>query len=134
LGVHAAILTISEVFFNDKTSGGYKLFLEEYVDDEGISDNFSLIADDIHAWRNAIAHQWLSARGHSLAYTYTLEQGWKREDDILYINPKIYCERYLAVFRAGGRIWHYAQHFTGDELEAIKQRIISKFVKDSERY
>ncbi len=130
LGVHAAILTISEVFFNDKGSRGYKLFLERYVDKDDSADNFSLIANDIHAWRNIVAHQWLSIKGHSLAYAYNLDAGWKREGSILHINPKIYCEQYLAAFNADGRIWRYSQQFTQDELEAIKQRIIEKFVKE----
>lgn len=131
LGIHAAILTISEALFNDKTSGGYKLFLEKYVDYEGRADNFSLIADDIHAWRNIIAHQWLSVKGHDIAYAYRLEQGWTREDGILHINPKIYCELYLAAFQIGGKIWQYSRHFTQEDLEAIKLRMINRFVKDS---
>lgn len=130
LGIHAAILTISEVFFNDKGSSGYKLFLESYVDNKGRTDNFSLIADDIHKWRNIVAHQWLSTKGHSLAYTYDSDKGWMRENGILYINPRVYCEQYLAAFRGGGKIWLYSQYFTQDELEVIKQRIINKFVKE----
>lgn len=129
LGIHASILTISEAFFNDKKFSGYKLFLEKYVDDADSPSGFSLIANDIHTWRNVVAHQWLSTKGHGLAYAYELEQGWKREGDILYINPKMYCEQYLAAFSAGGKIWQYSQHFTKEELEEIKQRIIDKFVK-----
>lgn len=130
LGVHAAILTISEAFFNDKSSNGYKLFLENFVDGDDEPSKFSLISEDIHAWRNIVAHQWLSTKGHSLSYAYTLEVGWRKEDDILHINPKIYCEKYLAAFKAGGRIWRYSDMFNAAELEAIKQRIITKFVRN----
>lgn len=129
LGVHAAILTISEVFFNDKSVAGYKLFLEKYVDNENDAEKFSLIAEEMHTWRNIVAHQWLSVKGHDLAYAYDMEGGWRWEDGILYVNPKKYCELYLAAFKGGGRIWQYSQHFTQEELEVIKQRIIKKFVK-----
>jgi len=129
LGVHAAILTISEVFFNDKSVTGYRLFLEKYVDNDDNAEKFSLIADEMHVWRNIVAHQWLSLKGHDLVYAYNMEEGWRRADGILYINPKKYCELYLAAFRGGGRIWQYSQHFTQEELEVIKGRIIKKFVR-----
>lgn len=129
LGIHAAILTISEAFFNDKGASGYKLFLQKYVDGTEDANQFSLIAEDIHDWRNIIAHQWLSNKGHGLSYAYGLDQGWKREDDILHINPRIYCEHYLDAFSGGGKIWRYSSDLTQHELEEIKQRIINKFVK-----
>jgi hypothetical protein len=57
-------------------------------------------------------------------------EGWKRDvDGILKINPKIYCESYLKIFAGGGKIWNYSQIFTQEELEAIKQRIIEKYIK-----
>lgn len=130
LGIHAAILTISEAFFDDKSSAGYKLFLECFVDGKGQANKFSLIADEIHAWRNIVAHQWLSTKGHSLSYAYGLDVGWKKEDDVLHINPRIYCEQYLAAFKAGGKIWRYSELFSASELDAVKQRIIAKFVRN----
>ncbi|MGH7157359.1 MAG: hypothetical protein ACREGG_04605 [Candidatus Saccharimonadales bacterium] len=130
LGIHAAILTISEAFFDDKTQRGYKLFLESFVDGEADPERFSLIAGDIHLWRNIVAHQWLSNKGHSFGYAYSIQEGWKREDGILYINPKIYCEHYLKAFSLGGKIWEYRSLFSDDELEAIKGRIIEKFVRN----
>lgn len=130
LGVHAAILTISEAFFNDKSVQGYRLFLEKFVDGDEPSNKFSLIAEDIHAWRNIVAHQWLSTKGHSISYAYSLDTGWTKEDEILHINPKIYCDYYLGAFRGDGKIRQYSNIFTDEELEAIKQRIITKFVKN----
>ncbi len=129
LGIHAAILTISEAFWNDKGLTGYKLFLEKYIDSGQGSEKFSLIAQELHDWRNIVAHQWLSSKGHSISYAYGPDWGWKKEDGILHINPKIYCEQYLSVFKASGKIWNYSKDFAPEELEAIKARIIEKFVK-----
>lgn len=129
LGVHASILTISEVFFNNKGVSGYKRFLEEFVDSDLDSGKFSLIANDIHQWRNVVAHQWLSAKGHQISYAYSLDQGWKKEDGLLHINPRIYCDQYLQSFGIGGRIWNYSNIFTEEELEMTKRRIIDKFIK-----
>lgn len=130
LGIHASILTITEAFFNNKACSGYKLFLEKYVDGDQESSKFSMIAEEIHAWRNIVAHQWLSNKGHTLSYAYNLNEGWKKEDGVLYINPKIYCEQYLGAFSASGKIWNYSHDFTQVELEAIKQRIIEKFINN----
>lgn len=129
LGVHACILTISEAFFDDKGMAGYKRFLEEFIDKADDPNKFSLIAHDIHKWRNVVAHQWLSARGHQISYAYELNQGWKKEDNLLHVNPRIYCTQYLEAFMANGKIWNYSRMFTEIELEAIKRRIIDKFIK-----
>lgn len=129
LGVHAAILTISEAFWNDKSVTGYRLFLEKYVDGEQESEKFSSIGQELHDWRNIVAHQWLSSKGHSISYAYGPEWGWKKEDGILHVNPKVYCDQYLGTFKAGGKIWNYSIDFTPEELEAIKTRIINKFVR-----
>ena len=65
LGDHAVALTISEGLFGEAGLSGFKIFLEKFVDKDKSGYNFSVIAQDIHNWRNVIAHQWLSASGYS---------------------------------------------------------------------
>lgn len=128
LGVHASALTIGEVFFaNGSMLKDYKQFLETFVDGDTEDLMFSLIAEDIHNWRNILAHQWLGSMGHRVEYDYQATLGWERRDDILVINPKIYCEAYLKAFSLGGKIWKYDQVFTADQLNEIHGRIVAKF-------
>jgi hypothetical protein len=131
LGVHAAALTIGEVFFaNGKPDAmlkDYKQFLETFVDGDTEDTKFSLIAEDIHNWRNILAHQWLGSMGHHVEYDYQTTLGWEKKDDMLVINPKIYCDSYLKAFSAGGKIWKYDSIFTPDQLAEIHKRIVEKF-------
>lgn len=129
MGIHAAALTISEVFFNKKGLSGYKLFLETFVDGNEENKKFSTIADIIHDWRNILAHQWIGSMGHEIGYDCEMQLGWEKRDDITFINPRIYQEQYLAAFQAGGKIWGYDRIFTEDQLEQIKQRIIAKYLQ-----
>jgi len=129
MGIHASILTIAEAFYDQKGLSGYKLFLERFVDGKLSEQKFSEIAGEIHAWRNILAHQWMSVRGHNFGYAYEIAEGWKREDGTLYLNPRVYAQQYLDAFGLNGRIWQYRDKFSDKELEEIKQRIIEKFVK-----
>lgn len=130
LDVHAAILTISEAFWDLRPLEGYKKFLETFVDDTDQGMKFSIIADRIHEWRNLLAHQWLGAAGHNIIYDYTISEGWKMiSDRSLSINPGIYCKSYLNAFAPGGRIWDYEAHFNEEDLKAIKGRIVGKYLE-----
>lgn len=129
LGIHAVALTISEVFFNKTGLEGFRLFLERFVDGDSDDTKFSAIAELIHSWRNTLAHQWLSSIGHKVGYDYKMEFGWQERDGVTFINPKIYCEHYLKTFSAGGKIWGFGNIFNEDELQAIKDRIIKKYLE-----
>jgi len=130
LGIHAVALTISEAFWDKNGVIGYKLFLENFVDQPIDNLKFSLIAKDIHDWRNVLAHQWIGSIGHQISYDYFMVEGWKKtEDGILKINPKVYCDSYIKAFGRGGRIWKCGQTFTSGELEEIKLRIIKKYIE-----
>lgn len=129
MGVHAAALTISEVFFNQTGSRGYKHFLKEFVDGEAEDKQFSLISDTIHDWRNILAHQWIGSLGHKVGYDYEMAYGWQERDGITFINPEIYCDQYLLAFKAQGRIWKYRSLFSEQELEGIKGRIIQRYLQ-----
>jgi hypothetical protein len=129
LGIHAVALTVSEVFWGYGGERGYKKFLETFIDGRSEDTKFSSVSDEIHAWRNVLAHQWLASSGYEIQYDYESELGFNLEDEILTINPKVYCEYYLKAFSAGGRIWNYEQLLGEAELEKIKKRIITKFIK-----
>lgn len=129
MGIHAVALTISEVFWGISGETGYKRFIETFVDGKTDDTKFSTVSDKIHNWRNILAHQWLASSGYRIQYDYKMKSGFLRDEDLLVINPKIYCEHYLATFSGGGKIWNYETILTSIELESAKQRIISKFVK-----
>ncbi len=128
IGIHAVALTIAEGFFNLSGPDGYKKFLESYVDGDSSDTKFSDIAVKIHNWRNILAHQWLGVGGYDIGYDYDQKEGWVNKDSVIFINPRIYCEHYLAAFKAGGRIWDYDKRFSEAEMEAIKTRLITKFL------
>lgn len=127
LGIHASALTISKALFGKTGKDGYKKFLEAFVDGETEETKFSLIAEDIHDWRNVLAHQWLGSIGHQIGYDYGMASGWKRREDVLFINPKIYCEKYLEAFSSKGRIWDYHSVLSDVEQEQAKERIVKKY-------
>ena len=127
MGIHASALTIAEAFFDENGLKGYNKFITTFVDGETDDTKFSLIAEFIHDWRNVLAHQWIGSIGHLIGYDYAMSLGWERRDNILFINPKIYCEKYLQAFSAGGKIWKYDVLFSPEELEKIKKRIVQKY-------
>lgn len=65
--------------------------------------------------------------GHRVEYDYQTALGWEKKDDMLIINPKIYCDSYLKAFSAGGKIWSYDQLFSEEQLNEIHGRIVAKF-------
>lgn len=129
LGIHAVALTVSEIFWNLKGESGYKKFLETFMDGDTKDTKFSSVAGKIHNWRNILAHQWLGSSGYNIQYNYATNLGFELKNDLLVINPKIYCDCYIKAFSAGGKIWEYQKLLTGLELNSAKQRIIDKFVK-----
>jgi len=128
LGIHAVALTISEGLFGKTGPDGYGLFLKKFVDGDTPDTKFSVIAQSIHDWRNVLAHQWIGSIGHSIGYDYTMLSGFKRKGEILFINPKIYCEHYLKAFGLGGKIYKYEEYMTDVEMEQAKNRLIKKYL------
>lgn len=129
LGVHASALTISEALFNKGGSEGYKLFLEKFVDGETPDTQFSTIAQLIHNWRNVLAHQWIGSIGHEVGYDYLMAEGWKTQDDVTFINPRIYLDQYLKAFGPGGKIWSWESLLTDQEKQDAKDRLIAKYLQ-----
>lgn len=87
-------------------------------------------SEDIHEWRNVLAHRWLNVAGHQFSYDYTMQEGWKNESEVTVINPEIYLEEYLDAFGRGGRIWGYKKILATDAmLDAAKARFLSKYIE-----
>ena len=134
LGVHSAALTIAHGFWGKGGEQGYKLFLENYMDGDVPNRKFSLIASEIHEWRNVIAHRWLNVAGHEFGYKFDMEEGWRKDGDVVFINPKLYLAQYLRAFdySQGGMIYRYKQILnTPEKLEAAKQRFLSKYTEEA---
>jgi hypothetical protein len=129
LGIHAVVLTISEIFWDLKGEPGYKKFFQSFVDGDTKDKKFSSISKKIYNWRNVIAHQWLASSGYEIQYDYEIKSGFVINNNLLTINPKIYCDCYLKAFSVGGKIWKYNEILTKEELDGAKNRIIDKFVK-----
>lgn len=127
LGIHAVALTVSEIFWGLKGESGYKKFLESFVDGDTKDKKFSSVSSKIHKWRNIVAHQWLSSSGYSIQYDYTLEAGFIEKNNLLTINPEIYCKQYLNAFSSEGKIWQFNKILTDSELIKSKKRIVDKF-------
>lgn len=130
LGVHSVALTISEGLFGETGPAGYKLFLEKFVDGDTSDTKFSDIAEDIHKWRNVIAHQWIGSIGHDIGYDYLMNKGWEIRDGITYLNPRIYAEHYLKAFGSGGKIYDWQHLLIGSEKEEAKARLIKKYLEN----
>jgi len=136
LGVHAAALTITHGIFGKENEKGYKKFVSTYMDMAGDPEDkkFSNIASEIHEWRNVIAHRWLNVAGHEIGYNFDMPEGWKKEDDVIYINPQIYLDHYLRAFdrREGGMIYRYPEILTtAEDLEKAKQRFLTKYIEEA---
>lgn len=129
IGIHAAILTISEALFGKSGEDGFKIFLEKFVDGNTEDTKFSRIANVLHNWRNILAHQWIGSLGHEIEYDYQMTLGWLQTKNGFKINPIIYCDSYLQAFSRNGRVWNYEALLTETELEAAKARIVKKYKK-----
>ena len=130
LGIHAAALTISEVLWGIKGESGYKKFLETFIDGDTEDTKFSYVSNKIHNWRNVLAHQWLASSGYEIQYDYEMKLGFKIVNNILTINPKIYCDKYIEAFDNNCKIWDYINLLDKKELNNIKQRVIKKFIEN----
>lgn len=128
LGDHAVALTISEGLFGKAGLGGYKLFLEKFVDQDKEGFNFSEIAENIHNWRNVIAHQWLSSSGYDLGIDLDMKLGWEKRSGVIYFNPKLYHEAFNGAFNGGGKIWHYERILTEKQMQEAKERLLKKYI------
>lgn len=127
LGIHSVALTISEGVYGKSGLTGFKFFLENFMDDNKDGFKFSEIAEEIHNWRNIIAHQWLSASGYNFGTDTQMTKGWEVRDGITHFNPKVYYEAFNKSFDAGGKIWDYDKLLSEQEAEKAKERLLKKY-------
>jgi len=132
LGTHSIALTLAHGLFNKHGEDGYKIFLENFIDGDTDDTKFSTIAFEIHEWRNVIAHRWLNVAGHEIGYDFDMNQGWFKNDDVIFINPKIYLDQYLKAFGRRGKIYNYMKILnTEEKLEMAKNRFLSKYTEEA---
>lgn len=129
LGIHAVALTISEGVFGKSGLTGFKFFLENFMDEKEEGFKFSEIAEEVHNWRNIIAHQWLSASGYDFGTDTQMVKGWEVRDGITYFNPKVYYQAFQKSFDGGGKIWNWESLLTQKEAQEAKERLLKKYEK-----
>jgi len=132
LGTHATIQTISEKLFDIGGPTGTKFYLETFVDGKSEDRKFSLISDDIHEMRNVMAHQWWASSTHEIALNHEMSEGWKREPNLLHINPEVYVEQFARAFERGELIDKYRQLLTDEQRAVRKYYLIRDWLRLSE--
>ena len=127
MGVHAVALTISEGLFDKRGEEGYIYFVKTFVDRDEPGSDFSTIGAELHAWRNVLAHRWLSEAGHGLAFDPDLDAGWSQQNDLTVLNPVRYHAAYQQAFDAGSPIWELTRSPSQEEQRAAKERLIRSY-------
>ncbi|MFZ0285181.1 MAG: hypothetical protein WAL32_08110 [Terriglobales bacterium] len=119
LSTHAFIQAFSEIALGKVGRSATLFFLKEFMDGAKEGQRFSLIGDEIHEMRNVIAHQVFSSRTHRIAIDYTITDGWKKEPNLLHINPEIFALQFEAALN-GGRLWKWHKFVTKED--AVKRQ------------
>jgi len=127
LGIHAAMLTIAESVFSERDKDGYKFFIQSFTDPKA---KIIEIADNLHSWRNVVAHRWLSQIGHEITFDESIKQVWEKKDGVLVLNPKLYCDQYIKAFDSNSKLWDYEQLLTEQSLSQAHQNILTQFNKN----
>ncbi|MDP8237270.1 MAG: hypothetical protein P9M08_12885 [Candidatus Erginobacter occultus] len=128
LGTHAIIQIVSENVFGRRGNIATKFYLENFVDGATKDTKFSLVSEVIHGWRNNIAHQWLSHRGHKLLPDSEMKEGWKYENNLLKLNPRIYGELFIKGYKTRGIFKKYRQLLTNPEKLIRKYEYIANWL------
>ena len=129
LSTHAIIQIVAEQIFGQHGPPGTEFYLRQFVDTATPNRTYSAIYTDIHAFRNVIAHRWMSGGGHLLAIDYTISGGFEKRGPHLHFNPAIFLEDFSAGFDPGGRIWGYQKLTTDDDLLIRKYEFIADWLK-----
>lgn len=108
---------ISENLFGLTGKEGTKFYLAHFVDGTLENQQFSLIADEIHAARNVMAHQGYSSLQHGVEYfDDAISVGWMRQDTTVHINPVVYAQRFEAAITSGAWMQKYLQQSAATRL------------------
>jgi hypothetical protein len=127
IGVHSAATTIGTGLFSDRPFTAYAQFMKNFVDTDEPGGDFSSIADKLHNWRNVLVHRWLSEHGYTFGFSLEQKEGWRQEDGVTIVNPRLYHEAYQNAFKAGGKVWQWEDILTEDEARAAKTRLLRQY-------
>ncbi|HEV7489103.1 MAG TPA: hypothetical protein VGQ65_25815 [Thermoanaerobaculia bacterium] len=127
LGTHSFIQAFMESVYDLRGLAGTKAFLERFMDESSSSNQFSLIAREVHEMRNVLAHQLYAIHTHHIAYDYRLAGGWERRSAMLHINPVVYGRQFGAALD-GGRLTKWRKWTTPESLTVQKWRFIIRWL------
>lgn len=129
IGIHAAATTIGTGLFSDSPLTAYGQFLESFVDTDELGGDFSRIAKELHDWRNVLTHRWLSERGYGFGFDFEQKLGWREQDGVILLNPRLYHAAYQKAFAANGRIWKWGAILTQEQIETAKVRLLKQYYR-----
>ncbi len=131
LGIHSVVETLSENIFRKKGLAGVRFYLENFVDGKEDGFKFSEIAKELNAWRNIIAHQFLSKLGHFLVSDSTLKVGFKKDGDRIFFNPNLYFDYFESAFSSSPKslrsIYDYRDLMSQADMMNTKEKFLKKF-------
>jgi hypothetical protein len=130
IGIQSVIATLTEGIWGKTGKDSIQYYLERYVDQDESNKKFSKIADIIHELRNGHMHRLYTRIFHHVVFDYTLDQGWKFEDEKLYFNLNVYFD----CFKQGyPRPYDLKElHLTPEQAIAAKKRLLKEFDKGSD--
>lgn len=128
LGIHSIAETWVELLYPEiRPADGFREYLRNFIDGDEPHQNFSEIAIEINTMRNILAHQWFSRFGYKFGQNLEMDEGWRREGDAIYINPRIYFECFNRGFAMTLHI--IRTHFSESQREQIKDRIVERMIR-----
>jgi len=127
IGIHSVGVTVGTGLFTDSSLTAFTRFLREFVDTDELGYNFSEIAQELHSWRQVLVHRWLSAKGYEFGFDMEQQEGWRKVDDVVLLNPRRFHEAFNQAFTAGGKIWQWQNILSDEEQQAAKARLLANF-------
>ena len=129
LGSHAVMQTVGEQIYGLQGQDATEHFLREFVDATYPGAEYSAIAAEIHALRNVVAHQWSSARQHSIVLDSRLPNGWERRGRDLHFNMERFLTCFIGSFRAGGPMWELPQAMSEAVAKVRKYHYLCRWLE-----
>ncbi len=120
---HAFIQAFSEKVLGRRGPTATSYFLESFMDEVESDRQFSRVSDEIHEMRNVMAHQLFSSRTHDIAFDYGMAEGWRRDQNLLRLNPNVYAEQFIAAVD-GGRAWSWKDFIKVEDRVKLKYQFV----------
>ena len=121
LSTHGFIQTFSEKALGRKGQEATNYFLQSFMDEKEQNRKFSHVSNELHEMRNVMAHQLFSSRTHHIVLDYVMNEGWRRDNAMIHINPDVYANQFIAAID-GGRLWQWKNFVTHEQR--IKQKYL----------